>query len=153
MQAAGFNVYVHENRLTGNSSPFNLGNSRTYLGNASLTGPAVNTYAEDPNNYMLVPATYALNKSNTYLGNASLSGVNYPSDLIVNNILSEDDEQYRAVIEDSTTQEEWMYTFFVGGQTKGTSATIDIDRKSEFRRLLLELKPIGMYGILQINYL
>jgi hypothetical protein len=152
LRAAGFDVYVHENRLTGTTAPFVLGNPGSYLGNASLTAPQINTYAEDPNNYMFIPTPFALGQANSYLGNASLNTLNAPSDIIVNYILSSQDEQYRAAIENSTTQEEWAYTFIVGGATKGSYATVDADRKSEFRRVLLELKPASMWGILQIYY-
>lgn len=152
LQAAGFNVYVHENRLTGTTTTNVLGNAANYLGNGSLVSPQINTYAEDPNNYMFIPTPFVLGNADNYLGNASLSSLNPPSDIIVNYILSEEDEKYRTVIENSTTQDEWTYTFFVGGATKGSYATVDADRKSEFRRLLLELKPASMWGILQIYY-
>lgn len=43
-------------------------------------------------------------------------------------------------------------TFFVGGPTLGSFANVDINRKDEFRQLLLTLKPASTVGFLFINY-
>jgi hypothetical protein len=44
-------------------------------------------------------------------------------------------------------------TFFVGGETLGTFADVDIQRKEEFRQLILKLKPVQSIGFLLINYI
>ena len=42
--------------------------------------------------------------------------------------------------------------FIVGGMTKGTSANVPIERKNEFRQLILKLKRQSKVGYLFINY-
>jgi uncharacterized protein YmfQ (DUF2313 family) len=43
-------------------------------------------------------------------------------------------------------------SFFVGGTPVGTYADVDIERKDEFRQLILKLKPVQSVGFLFINY-
>lgn len=43
-------------------------------------------------------------------------------------------------------------TFFIGGSSIGTLATVPIARKNDFRELILKLKPAQMLGYLFINY-
>ncbi len=44
-------------------------------------------------------------------------------------------------------------TFFVGGLEVGQFADVDIERKDEFRQLILRLKPTQTVGYLFINYI
>ena len=44
-------------------------------------------------------------------------------------------------------------TFFVGGPVFGTTATVPIGRKEEFRQLILKIKPVHTVGYLFINYI
>jgi len=70
--------------------------------------------------------------------------------LVVNSLDAATDESYRDVIDsDSDT---WRYAFYVGGETWPARADVDASREKEFRRLLLELKPAGMWGFLLIDY-
>lgn len=66
--------------------------------------------------------------------------------LIVNNI----DEAKDAVFDIGANLRS---TFFVGGEDIGTFATVDVERKDEFRQLLLRLKPTQTVGFLLINYI
>lgn len=43
-------------------------------------------------------------------------------------------------------------TFFIGGTPIGTIATVDENRKAEFRQLILKLKPVQTVAFLLINY-
>lgn len=43
-------------------------------------------------------------------------------------------------------------TFFIGGNPIGTSANIDIQRKDEFRQLILRVKPVQSIAFLFVNY-
>ena len=43
--------------------------------------------------------------------------------------------------------------FFIGGQTYGTFADIDANRESEFRQLVLQLKPVNTIAFIFINYI
>lgn len=44
-------------------------------------------------------------------------------------------------------------TFFVGGPTLGSFANVDVNRKDEFRQLILTIKPVQAVGFLLINYI
>jgi hypothetical protein len=44
-------------------------------------------------------------------------------------------------------------SFFIGGNPIGTFADVDINRKSEFRQLILKIKPAHAIGFLFINYI
>lgn len=44
-------------------------------------------------------------------------------------------------------------TFFIGGSPLGQFANVPIERKQEFRQLILKLKPAQMVGYLLINYI
>ena len=43
-------------------------------------------------------------------------------------------------------------TFFIGGSPLGTYANVDINRKDEFRQLILKLKPAHLVAFLFVNY-
>lgn len=43
-------------------------------------------------------------------------------------------------------------TFFIGASPIGTFANVDINRKDEFRQLILTIKPVQTVGFLFINY-
>lgn len=43
--------------------------------------------------------------------------------------------------------------FFVGGATLGEFADVDVNRRDEFRQLILKIKPAQSIGILLINYI
>lgn len=43
-------------------------------------------------------------------------------------------------------------TFVIGGAVLGTSATIDVNRREEFRQTILRIKPAQTVGYLFINY-
>ena len=49
-----------------------------------------------------------------------------------------------------TTGFDWV--FYVGGNPIGTIANVPIERKDEFRQLILRLKPVNSVGFLFINY-
>lgn len=44
-------------------------------------------------------------------------------------------------------------TFFIGGSYEGDFANVDINRKDEFRQLILTIKPVQTVGFLLINYI
>ena len=43
-------------------------------------------------------------------------------------------------------------TFFIGGESVGDSANVDVNRKLEFRELILKVKPVQTVAFLFINY-
>lgn len=113
LQAAGFNVYVHENR----------------------------PIAENPN-------TYTSGLGFTQLGQKQLGQYNLGSsalDVVVNFINEEKDRRF-------SIGTNYKAVFYVGGQTKGDTANVPIERKDEFRQLILLIKPLHTVGVLLINY-
>jgi hypothetical protein len=150
LQAAGFSVYVHTNHFAGTADQFLMGGSAQMGGAAYMTAPKI--YGVDPRPYLNSYSDFMMGRSASFMGSAYMQATRQ-SDIVVNSILASDDEQYRSVIAAANSQIEWQYILFIGGQTFGTSADVDTDRESEFRRLILELKPLGMMVILLVNYL
>jgi len=150
LQAAGFDVYVHLNHFEGTDDQFLLGGASQLGGAAYLTAPKV--YGIDPRPYLNSSSDFSLGNPGSFLGSAYLQTPRQ-SNIVVNSILASEDEKYRSSITDTAAQINWQYIFFIGGQTFGTSTDVDTDREAEFRRLILELKPLGMMVILLINYI
>jgi hypothetical protein len=48
--------------------------------------------------------------------------------------------------------ENYRSTFFIGGEIPGTFADVDANRETEFRQLILKLKPSQTIAYLLINY-
>ncbi len=46
----------------------------------------------------------------------------------------------------------WPYFLYVGGETFPDTATIPVERKAEFRRLVLKLKPTQQWLVLLVEY-
>ena len=44
-------------------------------------------------------------------------------------------------------------SFFIGGITLGSFANVDVNRKNEFRQIILKLKPVQSVSYLLINYI
>lgn len=122
LQAAGFNVYVHENRFDVYPDTYETQNPRTLYGSSG----------------------WFSNLHGTFLHGQALHG-QYYSDVIANSITQEGDRGF--LIGDNL-----RFTFFIGGQTLGTFASVDADRQAEFRQLILKIKPVQTVGFLFINY-
>jgi len=69
----------------------------------------------------------------------------YWSNIIANKINETEDNNF-------VLPNDLSATFFVGGPTLGSFATVEANRKDEFRQLLLTLKPASTVGFLLINY-
>jgi uncharacterized protein YmfQ (DUF2313 family) len=141
LQAAGFNVWVHEN-----------------------------IPETDPVSY----AASALGDINTY-GSGSYGELEYggASDIIANTILSPVEygsfqygqAQYGWAFNNKVANNidpaldlyfdtgiNYRSSFFVGGQSYGTFADVAASRESEFRQLILQLKPSNTVAFIYINY-
>lgn len=79
------------------------------------------------------------------LGDSQLGG--YVPDRIANSITSEGDIDF-----ESGLTVNFSNLFIVGGSTVGTTASVDSDRETEFRQLVLKLKPVNQVALLLINY-
>jgi hypothetical protein len=140
LQAAGFNVFVFENipeqdpvdvmaaQVTGsNYGSFNFGGGDY----GSATDIAVNT--------LITPLNYG---SFNY-GQASYGG-NYNNKVMNYIDPSLDLTQSQGV--------NFRASFFIGGDPLGTFANVDATRETEFRQLILKLKPAHTVAFLFVNY-
>ena len=127
IRAAGFNVFLHENIF--DPYPYGDPETRTLFDVVSLGGGAF--LAEHGN----------FEHGEFEHGQIGEDGVT----LIVNHIEEEKDIIFNIGAN-------LRSTFFVGGEDIGTFATVDEDRKDEFRQLILRLKPTREVGYLLINY-
>lgn len=146
LQAAGFNVYVHENLF-----PDGLGGWLQYTPQDVLEGN-YGQYGDFQMGFTQYGDSISANSTlfvwpqygNFQMGDFQYNGYVYKNK-IVNNI-DEDLDQYF----------DWgltlRSTFFIGGEVFGTFANVDENRKAEFRQLILKLKPVQSVGFLLINY-
>jgi hypothetical protein len=147
LQDANFNVWVHENRLddgygdiaavdpadfidieeVGELNEFELDDVE--LGDATTVFPDLFNFAE----------------LDTFdLGGNDLNGVQYNS-LVANSLSASADSSF-------DIGENYRSTFFIGGEIPGTFADVDANRETEFRQLILKLKPSQTIAYLLINY-
>lgn len=122
LQAAGFNVYVFENRF-----PYGGGEyvTRSIFDIIGTTGIDIFQHGDAQHGDAQHGGTYA--------------------NIIANHIDEVRDRQFW--ITDNLRN-----TFFIGGTPLGSFANIPIERKAEFRQLILKLKPAHMIGYLLVNY-
>lgn len=123
LQAAGFDVYVHENRFPLYPSGYETQNPRDVYG----------------------PTGWVSNQHGQFRHGQRRHG-QYYSDMVVNHIDVELDKKFKI-------GSNLKYTFFVGGETIGTFANVDADRRLELRQLILRIKPVQAVGYLFINYI
>lgn len=123
LRAAGFDVYVHENRI-----------------------PTYPDGYETANPYTLYGSTGWVSQMHGVFLHGEISHGLYYNDMIVNSIDPDVDAAFDVGSNNRST-------FFVGGQTMGTFADVDADRRTELRWLILRIKPAQMVGFLFLNYI
>lgn len=147
LQSAGFNVWIHENRFADGYGDYvttppegfididGLGELNEFeldeieLGDATTVFPELFNFAE----------------LDTFdLGGSDLNGVEYLLKIV--NSIDPDSDAFFDV------GDNYRSTFFIGGETPGTFADVDSSRETEFRQLVLKLKPTQTVGYLLINY-
>lgn len=124
LQAAGFDVYVHENRFSDG------------LGGYVTKTPTV---------FSLLPYPIRYFMHSSFLQHGQVQHGGTYGNKVVNNIEESLDNAF-------STGSNLRSTFFVGGQTPGSWATVDAQRKDEFRQLILKIKPVQTVGFLLINF-
>lgn len=125
LQAAGFNVYVYENRFPTYPSGFITKSPSTF---SLTTYPMVNIQHSDEIEHGDV-------QHGTTEGNKVANKINQSEDNYFNIGLN-----YRS-------------TFFIGGPYPGEFASVTASREEEFRQLIFKLKPTQTVGFLLINYI
>lgn len=122
LQAAGFDVYVYENRF---DDGYGYYETQTVF---EITG---GVGVDD------------LQHGDAQHGDAQHGGAY--SNIVVNYIDESIDRNF-------FVPTNLRATFFIGGNPLGSYANIPAERKDEFRQLILKLKPAQMVGYLLINY-
>lgn len=122
LQAAGFDVYVFENRF-----------ADYYEGYVTKT----------PNEFSLLPYPVA-QVQHGQIQHGQVSGQVF-GNKIVNNINENYDNNFNI-------GSSYVSTFFIGAQTPGEWAVVDVNRKDEFRQLVLKIKPVQTVAYLLINF-
>lgn len=124
LQAAGFDLYVHENRFDLYPDTYE---TRTALFVSSGLG------------------LYPIQMGDWQHGDRQ-HGDNFdPTKLVINSI----DEDIDALFD---IGDNLRSTFFIGGATVGDFANVDEERKTELRQLILKIKPVQTVAYLFINY-
>lgn len=122
LQAAGFNVWVYENRFPDGMGGYETQTPQQFTGDSF---PA--------------PQYGQLQYGNTQYGRGTYNFVvNYIDELI--------DRRFNIGTN-------LRSTFFIGGPYPGEYATVDVNRKEEFRQMILRIKPVQTVGFLLINYI
>lgn len=123
LRAAGFDVYVYENRFPDGGGGYETKDPLVVTGGI---GGVENQLGDNQ------------------LGDAQL-GPSFGNYYVANSITQEGDLDFEI-------GSNLIFTFFIGGNPIGTFANVDSDREIEFRQLILKLKPAHTVAFLFINY-
>ncbi len=123
LQAAGFNVFVFENRFDDGGGGIETRDPLVVNGGVGGITPQMGDFQ---------------------MGDKQM-GPSYDN-IIVNYIDEETDKVFNV-------GDNLRSTFFIGANPVGDFADVSIDRKDEFRQLILKLKPVQAVGYLFINYI
>ena len=122
LQAAGFNVFVYENRFPDGMGGYETQTPQQFSGD---TFPTVQHGQ--------------VQHGNTQHGRGMYN-------FVANYIDEKVDRQFNIGTN-------LRSTFFIGGAYAGEYATVDNNRKDEFRQLILRVKPVQTVGFLFVNYI
>lgn len=126
LQAAGFDVYVTENRFTDGAGGWNVTDPDTLPGPYKILA----NYADETVDDEFLNETF-----NTFeFGQAEFGEMEF------------------GIGPQLTDEQKLRYTFFITDATFPNNASVPLARKNEFRSLLLKLKPAHTIGYLFINY-
>jgi len=123
LQAAGFDVYLYENKFSDGSGGFITKTPSEIISAISGTG---------------VHETATEHETGLEHGGVAIAKV-------ANWIDEVEDEDF-------SIGSNYRSTFYIAGSTLTTFATIDIERKNEFRQLVLQLKPAQTVAFLFLNF-
>lgn len=124
LQAAGFDVYVYENRFSDGMG-----------GYVTLT-PVMFSYESF--------GLLEVQLGDLQLGDFQLGGLTVV-DKIANSLDPVKDRLFN-------TGSNLKSTFFIGGNSQGSWADVDANRETEFRQLVIKLKPLQTVGFLLIDF-
>lgn len=141
LQDAGFDVYVHENIPEIDPLDFLLDDSYGQLGDDHEMGDGVELGDFfSAHSDML----YFIEMGEGELGDYELNEY-FWINKVANCITKEED----LIFSNGTN---YRRIFFIGGETAGTFADVNVEREAEFRQLILNVKPAQTVAYLLINY-
>jgi hypothetical protein len=123
LQAAGFNVWVHENLFPLYPTGQEPVDPSTLYGTANLVS----------------------NRHGMFRHGQRQHGL-FWNNRVINSIYQEVDDAF-------DMGGTYACTFFIGGQTLGTYASVQASREQEFRQLILSLKQTQLIALLYVNYI
>lgn len=140
LRDAGFDVYVFSN-----GSGNNILQKTTTLGDgANFGGP----YGTPIGGIAYNPPFSRFSE----IGNGIPDNpTDFSGELCVNFIDSEKDSAYSARYTNDSRR--WRYLFFICGAVFGENAEVQLIRKEEFRQLVLQLKAMGDWAMLLVDYI
>jgi len=128
LRAAGFDVYVYENRFDDSMGGLM---TRGPLDVSGGIGGIGGIYVQYGN------IKYGNGSYGSYFGNFGK--------IVVNSIFNEEDLLFNV-------GSNLRSTFFIGGTPIGTFANVDATREIEFRELILKIKPVQTVAYLLVSY-
>lgn len=149
LQAAGFPLTVYPNRWTMTPDPETFG--ETYFGSATFSN--IRRY----HSRNLLELRYKIPSKtfgSSYFGSSTfgLSRADAGAEIVANSLDWTVDATLWVSMPDENERYRWHYGFIVSGDTIFDIKTISEDRRRELRRLILEIKPLGMWAFLIVNY-
>lgn len=124
LQAAGFNVYVYENRFSDGMGGYTT---------------------KTPTEFSILPYPLGSVQHGDFQHGDAQHGGGFYGNKVANHISRSDDDSFSVGLN-------FRSTFFVGGPTAGTWAVVDVNREDEFRQLILKIKPVQTVGFLLVNF-
>jgi len=141
LQTAGFNVFVYENIPEQTVVQILSVYSGTGQQGDGQQGDFQqgDIYSAFPNLF------FEIQQGLTQQGNFQQGAFDY-TNKVVNNINAIPDQFF-------PISPNYRSVFFVGGDPLGTFANVPIERKDEFRQLILKIKPVQSVALLFVNYI
>jgi uncharacterized protein YmfQ (DUF2313 family) len=141
LQLAGFDVYVHENipAVDPIEAIIDVGfgpHGEILHGDDVFHGDSFSVYAD----------LYQYVEHGMIEHGEANHGEYFFKNKVVNHLSASDDLTF-------SVGDNYKASFFIGGETKGTFANVDAERETEFRQLILKIKPVQTVAFLFINYI
>ncbi len=149
LQAAGFDLTVYPNKWIQTPDPETYGSS--YFGFSTFS--TMKRYNFRDLRYLENFIPYWTFGS-SYFGSSTfgLARSNEGAELVVNSIEGGGDNALWANLPNETQRYLWHYGFIISGDEIFDIKKISADRQRELRRLIIELKPLGMWAFLICDY-
>jgi len=138
LQAAGFDVYVHENIPAIIPIYFLIDQSYGQMGDGQMGDFQMGTFFTVHSDLVVF-----IQMGDAQMGDAQMGGY-YWKNKIVNHITWQKDLFFQVG--------SYRNIFFIGGETPGTFADVAPEREAEFRQLVLKIKPAQTVAYLLINF-